>query len=350
LNKIAFSICIPNYNYEKYLGETIQSVLDQTCPDFEIVVVDNASNDRSVEVVRSFPDPRIRLYVNPCNVGFGPNLDRAASRASNPYILVLSSDDLMRPDALREYAEVLQTLGEEAEDVLLVSAIDIVDGQGTKTGYRDRRSYYEIAPDPVLTGRFNCPEIEAFQGLQVFKATYPHMSVPGHFCTTLFSKTLYEKVGGYSSINPIGPDAHLDYKILLTGAPVIFINHPLFAYRVHTSNQLSSSRKNKTLKVPINVYLFSVDYSDNDLARAGVDRSEIVSFLVDGTCLKGGLEELRYGSWLQAFRYLMFALAAAPGTTLKNPISYGLALLLLTGPFAPAIARTLYRFHKNMDQ
>lgn len=350
LEQISFSICIPNYNYEKYLGETIQSVLDQTYAHFEVIVVDNASTDHSVDVVQSFEDKRIRLYRNPYNVGFAPNLDRAASKASNPYIIMLSSDDLIRPNALSEYTRVLQTLGDDAENALLVSSIDIIDERGNLIGQRDRQSYYRIEPDQVLTGLFKDPRIEVFHGLKVFKATYPRMSVPGHFCTTLFSKKLYERVGGYSSINPIGPDAHLDYKILLTGVPVIFVNCPLFAYRVHATNQISSSRANKTLKAPINTYLFSIDYKDEDLERAGVKRSEVVSFLVDGTCLKGGLEELRLGSWLQAYRYLMFALASSPGTTLRNFKAYVLTFLLLMGPFAPFATRILYRVYQILYQ
>ena len=51
-----FSICIPNYNYARYVGETIQSVLDQSFQDFEVIVADNASTDDSVQVVRSFQD------------------------------------------------------------------------------------------------------------------------------------------------------------------------------------------------------------------------------------------------------------------------------------------------------
>src|SRR5512142_3007624 len=102
MDRPAFSICIPNFNYARYIGETIKSVLDQTYPNYEIVVVDNASTDNSVEIVRSFGSDRIRLFQNEYNVGFAPNLDRAAMRALHPYIIMLSSDDLMRPTALEE--------------------------------------------------------------------------------------------------------------------------------------------------------------------------------------------------------------------------------------------------------
>ena len=342
----AFSICIPNYNYAHYIGETIQSVLDQTYPHFEIVVVDNASTDDSVAVIQSFNDDRIHLSCNEYNVGFAPNLDRAAQKADNPYIIMLSSDDLMRPSALEEYARVIAKLGPEADHALIVSAIDIIDSNGTINRYRDRQSYYTIEPDPKLTSRFSDPYIEAFSGLRVFKEVFPRGSVPGHFCTTLYSRRLYERIGGYSSIHPTGPDSHLDYKALLQDATVVFINKALFAYRVHTSNQFAQSRK--SLKLPINVYMFSIQYSQDELARAGVQPDEMAKFLVDGTCLKGGLEELRYGSSYQAFRYLMFALASYPGITLRNWKAYGLTALLLMGPFGPMAARALYKAYKKL--
>ncbi|HEY2894432.1 MAG TPA: glycosyltransferase family 2 protein, partial [Pirellulales bacterium] len=77
-----FSICIPNYNYERYLGRTIESILAQQDSDCEVLVSDNASTDGSVALVQSFNDPRIRLHVNACNVGFSGNLDRSARMAT----------------------------------------------------------------------------------------------------------------------------------------------------------------------------------------------------------------------------------------------------------------------------
>jgi glycosyltransferase involved in cell wall biosynthesis len=343
----AFSICIPNYNYARYIGETIQSVLDQTYPDFEIVIVDNASTDNSVEVIRSFHSDRIHLFCNEYNVGFAPNLDRAAQRAQNPYLIMLSSDDLMRPTALEEYATIIEKLGPQAEHALVASAIEVIDGQGNFIERRDRQQNYTIAPDPALTAPLGDAAVEAFHGLAVFKEVYPRMSVPGHFCSTLYSRRLYEKVGGYSSLNHIGPDAHFAYKALLQDALVVFVNRPLFAYRVHTANQLGQDRKRMTIKVPIDRYLFALQYSDAELARAGVQRQQMIAFLIDDSCLKGGLAELRNGSRYQAFRFLMFAFATYPGVALRNWKTYGLAGLLFCGPLGPLMARNLNKLYQQ---
>ena len=101
-----FSICIPNYNYARYLGQTIQSVLDQQDVEFELLVSDNASTDNSVAIVHGFADSRIRLKVNACNVGFAGNLDRVAEMATGDYMIMLSSDDIMHPRALSTYQSI----------------------------------------------------------------------------------------------------------------------------------------------------------------------------------------------------------------------------------------------------
>jgi len=347
MNQPSFSICIPNFNYAQYIGETIQSVLDQTYPNYEIVIVDNASTDHSVQVVESFNSDRIRLYRNEYNVGFAPNLDRTAMQARNPFIIMLSSDDLMRPTALEEYAQIIERMGADAEHALIVSAIDVIDGQGQFMERHTRQDYYNLVPDASMTARFSDSAIEAFNGLAVFKQVFPRMTVPGHFCSTLYARRLYERVGGYSSLNHIGPDAHFAYKALLQNAAVVFINKPLFGYRVHRSNQLAQDRKRMTIKLPIDRYLFSLQYADEELARAGVKRDEIIHFLIDDTCLKGGLAELRAGANYQAFRFLMFGLASYPGITLRNWKAYGLAALLLGGPVGSFVAKSLYQYYQT---
>ena len=61
----AISVCIPLYCKEKFIGETIESVLDQTFTDFELIVVNNASTDKSGAIARSFDDPRLTVIDNP---------------------------------------------------------------------------------------------------------------------------------------------------------------------------------------------------------------------------------------------------------------------------------------------
>ena len=66
-----FSICIPNYNYSKYIEETINSVLDQDFENYEIIVVDNDSTDESWEIIKRYSDhKKVKIFKNNFNIGF----------------------------------------------------------------------------------------------------------------------------------------------------------------------------------------------------------------------------------------------------------------------------------------
>ncbi len=98
--KEKLSVCIPVYNGERTIAETIQSVLSQSLRDFELLIVDNASVDNTVNVVKGFNDSRIRLVVNKQNLGLGGNLEECRRLASGDILFFLSADDLARKDAL----------------------------------------------------------------------------------------------------------------------------------------------------------------------------------------------------------------------------------------------------------
>ncbi|MBU0631307.1 glycosyltransferase family 2 protein [bacterium] len=103
------SVLIPAYNYGRYLGEAIQSALDQTFGDFELIVFDNQSTDNSVEIVNEFikKDNRVRLVVNKTNVGMFRNYNEALLHAKGEYIKFLNADDKLHPEILEKFVKVL---------------------------------------------------------------------------------------------------------------------------------------------------------------------------------------------------------------------------------------------------
>jgi len=92
------SFIVLSYNYADYIGITIQSILDQTVGDFEILVVDDASADHSCEVIRAFDDTRVRLLVNERNMGGAASYNRAVQAATGKYLVNVDSDDWIAPD------------------------------------------------------------------------------------------------------------------------------------------------------------------------------------------------------------------------------------------------------------
>ena len=103
------SVVIPSYNHEKFVGECIQSVLNQTFQDFEIVVTDDGSSDRTVDVIESFNDPRIRLFKHSVNKGACIAANNCIQHAGGKYIAMLSSDDAWYPEKLELQVDYLNS-------------------------------------------------------------------------------------------------------------------------------------------------------------------------------------------------------------------------------------------------
>jgi glycosyltransferase involved in cell wall biosynthesis len=90
------------YNREKFIAEAIESVLASTYKNFELIIVDDCSTDKTVQISRSFEakDTRVKVYENKVNLGDYPNRNRAASYANGKYLKYLDSDDVMSPNCL----------------------------------------------------------------------------------------------------------------------------------------------------------------------------------------------------------------------------------------------------------
>lgn len=96
------SIVMPNYNCEKYLKATIESVLAQTYTNWELLFVDDCSTDNSLEIVRSYADSRIKILQNEQNSGAAISRNYALREAKGRWIAFLDSDDLWKPEKLEK--------------------------------------------------------------------------------------------------------------------------------------------------------------------------------------------------------------------------------------------------------
>ena len=94
------SIIMPNYNSEKYVASTIQSVLDQTYQNWELIFVDDSSTDDSLKIVKTFKDERIKIFKNEVNSGAAISRNYALRMAKGKWIAFLDSDDLWENEKL----------------------------------------------------------------------------------------------------------------------------------------------------------------------------------------------------------------------------------------------------------
>ena len=111
----AISVCIPTYNGAKYIAQTIESILNQTFTDFEIIVSDDGSSDKTLEIVGSFNDPRIVRTDRLSKVGAEANWNNAVANASASLVKLVCQDDLLYPQCLE--VEVQTMSKSENQDV-----------------------------------------------------------------------------------------------------------------------------------------------------------------------------------------------------------------------------------------
>lgn len=102
------SIITPSYNTGKFIKETITSVLNQSYKNWEMIIVDDCSSDNSLEIIKSFNDNRIKLFVNDNNIGAAMSRNYALKKASGKWIAFLDSDDIWDKDKLRKQIEFMK--------------------------------------------------------------------------------------------------------------------------------------------------------------------------------------------------------------------------------------------------
>lgn len=216
MNQPLVSICIPVYNGAAFIGETIASALAQTYPNTEIVVSDNASTDRTGDVVAEAAarDPRIRYERATTNVGPVGNFNRCLDLARGTYVKILCADDLLYPDCLTRQVAVFE--GEAGAAISLVSAArDIVD----------ERSRIRLRPrQPVPTGRV--PAADAVQ-----RTVRSGTNLYGEPQSVLFRTYDARAVSGFNPAYGFCLDLDLWFR-LLTRGDLFRIPDALCAFRV----------------------------------------------------------------------------------------------------------------------
>ena len=96
------SIIMPSYNTAKYISNSVKSIQAQTYSNWELIIVDDCSTDNSIEVIKSFNDPRIKLYKNKRNRGAAISRNHALKVAKGKWIAFLDSDDIWVPEKLEK--------------------------------------------------------------------------------------------------------------------------------------------------------------------------------------------------------------------------------------------------------
>lgn len=348
MTNLKFSVCIPNYNYGAFIGKTIQSVLGQTYQNFEILIADNASTDNSVEVIRGFSDSRIKLHVNAANMGFSFNLDRAARMAMGDVMIMLSSDDLMKPKALEVYADIFQKEGLGCAVTSTMEQIDQNDAVLSLIGPNRELLRKEDEIKPEYASLKGMP-IYQVPGQALLKRCLLSLQNPFNFAATAYPKSLYDKMEGYRAHQLINPDKWFHYRLLAEGVKFIFVDMPLFQYRWHSGNQTALQQSSGALKYLIDEYVLTFQLDQKCLEAAEVTREELEISFVKNDILKHGLATLARGDRGKAERIYNFGKAVYP-KHVRQPLAWIFKTLLSLGSLGVAIARYSCSFFRHKGE
>jgi glycosyltransferase involved in cell wall biosynthesis len=201
------SVLMTAYNREKYIAEAIESVLASSYNNFELIIVDDASSDKSVEIAKSYEvkDTRIEVYVNQRNLGDYPNRNKAASYAKGKYIKYVDSDDLIYPNSLEHMVEVMEKYPEA--------------GYGFSTRHKDTTS------DSLLTPR---------------EAYYCHFFVKGILdlgpTALIYNKNKFDQIGRFKVLRNVS-DFDLSLR-LASQFPVVEMKAGLVYWREHENQEI----------------------------------------------------------------------------------------------------------------
>jgi len=167
--KIEISVIMPVFNQEKYVEDAIKCILAQTYENFEFIIVDDGSTDRTVEIIKSFDDKRIRLICAP-HEGYLSALKRAMRTAKGKWLARMDSDDVCPPSRLEKQIAFLEA---HPECVFLTTAYGIITPNDKfLIPPKSSKWHYVEAGDITLAKRLFCDPATVFNRKIAVKANY----------------------------------------------------------------------------------------------------------------------------------------------------------------------------------
>lgn len=231
------SVIIPTKNRAKLVAEAIESVLNQTFRDFELVIVDDGSTDNTAEVVAGFKDPRIVYhYQEGKERGAARNQGVALSRGE--FITFLDDDDWYLPCKLEVQVQALQA---NPELGMVISGWDRVKENGELV--RAERPWAHH-PKPVLDD-------------WLFAAM-------AHVAAILLRRTWFDRVGGFNPRLMQAEDTYLWFRLAQAGCPFTWVKELVFRQRMHGSNSVRNMVHAKQGKLT----MFETIFADDALAAS----------------------------------------------------------------------------------
>lgn len=210
------SIIIPVYNGEKYIKEAIESALNQTYTNIEIIVVNDGSKDNTDEICKSYGN-KIK-YIKKENGGVATALNTGIKEAKGQYVAWLSHDDLYKENRIEKGMEVLSKLKDK--NTIIFSNFELIDSNGKK--FSKTNFLNDISREKLCQG------------------FYPVVCASVNGCTTLINKNCFKKVGLFDETLRTSQDYDMWLKLFKI-YPSYCLNDSLVQYRIHAGQDTNKN-------------------------------------------------------------------------------------------------------------
>lgn len=219
------SIIMASYNYANYISEAIESVINQTYKDWELIVIDDGSSDNSVEIIEQFvkKDNRIKLFINEKNLGLAKTLQKGIELSSAEWIAFLESDDIFTPNSLEEKVNAI------------ISGADLIFTDFEMIGDKDKIKNFQKYFEDIKS---NFIRLDKSAFIENFPAIIAKANIISGFSSVMTKKELLKKC----KFNPLCK-ASLDHYLwaqLSSFAKIYYINKKLSYWRIHNNSYINT--------------------------------------------------------------------------------------------------------------
>jgi len=235
------TVILPCYNSEKYISQSIKSILNQTFKHFKLIIINDGSTDNTLKIIKSFKDKRIKLINNKGNKGLIYSLNRGISHANSIYLARMDGDDICE---ISRFKDQINFLNKHSAVHVIGSAINLIDKNGSKI----RTTTYPL-DDYLIKWKmlFSCP--------------IAHPSV-------MMRSSIFKKVKGYNYKYKLAEDYYLWSRLFLEDKKFYNLKYPLLNLRKHGANVTEKNlvfHINQSLKISKNLISNFINLKRNNL-------------------------------------------------------------------------------------
>ena len=239
------SVIIPSYNHEKYVQDTIKSIINQTYKNIELIIIDDGSKDSTWQKIQEMQNEcesrfaRVHFETKE-NEGTCATINKLLSLSQGDYVYIIASDDLAKPHAIEKEVVFLQ---QNEDYALVVGDNELIDGEGKVCYWDQERNNVYSQEDAIYKTfgeflqnkyKFNFEATE----FGTYKKLYRYNHIPNGY---LIRKSIFEKTGYFTQEAPL-EDWYLMLQIAKY-AKMKYLNEVLFSYRWHDNNTIKNIEK-----------------------------------------------------------------------------------------------------------